>query len=113
MLLRQAVSRFPVVLLTGPRQSGKTTFLKTMMLHHAEYITFDDPVTREFAEPDPKGFPDQFTGKPVIPDEVQYAPGLLPYKKMNADRASFKTIVLKEVQQIVVNSRIRCVSLFR
>ena len=85
-MFKQAVSRFPVVLLTGPRQSGKTTFLKEMMRDNAEYVTFDDPVTREFAESDPRGFLDQFAGNPVILDEFQYAPGLLPYIRMNVDK---------------------------
>jgi len=74
---------FPAVLITGPRQSGKTTFLR----HHAAevpYVTFDDPLERAFARDDPNGLLDRFDG-PVVLDEIQHVPELLPYLKMRMD----------------------------
>ncbi|MCD6585584.1 MAG: ATP-binding protein [Desulfobacteraceae bacterium] len=78
-------SQFATVLITGPRQSGKSTFLQHE-LKGIPYITFDDPVNREFALADPNGFLDQFNGKPVILDEIQYVPEILQYIKIRIDQ---------------------------
>jgi predicted AAA+ superfamily ATPase len=85
--LALALGQFPAVLITGPRQSGKTTFL----LHEAapagaEYISLDDPLARGFAREDPNGFLDRFGERRVILDEIQYVPELLPYLKLRIDR---------------------------
>jgi hypothetical protein len=80
-----AVKQFPAVLVTGPRQSGKSTFLQ----HErpgAAYVTFDDPLNRDFALRDPNGFLDQFEGNPVILDEIQYVPEILQYIKIRIDQ---------------------------
>jgi len=84
--LRQARGSFPSVLITGPRQSGKTTFLRKETGSNAAYVSFDDPVERGFARADPHGFLDRFGERPVILDEVQYAPEILSYLKMRIDR---------------------------
>ncbi|TNF54517.1 MAG: ATP-binding protein [Gammaproteobacteria bacterium] len=83
--LREAVNAFPAVLLTGPRQSGKTTLLRQVYGEAFAYVTFDDPLERDFAQGDPNGFLDQFAGKPMILDEIQYVPELMPYLKMRID----------------------------
>ena len=75
--LADAATRYPVVTLTGPRQSGKTTLVKHVF-PEAEYLSLENPETRTFAINDPKDFLAQFDG-PVILDEVQRVPDLLSY----------------------------------
>ena len=84
---RQALTAFPIILVSGPRRSGKTTFLKETMKDVSAYVTFDDPVTRQQAADDPRGFLQQFGNQPVIIDEIQYEPSILPYIKMEVDNA--------------------------
>jgi uncharacterized protein len=85
--IEQARAHFPVVLVTGARQTGKTTLLRAVGGKGAAYASLDDPLTRDFARTDPKGFLAQFSG-PAILDEIQYVPELLPYLKaaVDADR---------------------------
>lgn len=78
---------FSVVLLTGPRQVGKTTMLKRLAEAedvNREYVTLDDITEREMAKNDPKLFL-QLHKPPVFIDEVQYAPELFPYIKIYVD----------------------------
>lgn len=83
--LQKAMAQFPAVLVTGPRQAGKTTLLQHEMGKTAGYVSFDDPVERSFALADPNGFLSRFTDKPVILDEIQYVPELLPSIKLRID----------------------------
>ncbi len=83
--LRDASARFPVVFVTGPRQTGKTTLLRHLSEPSRRYVTLDDPAARELASRDPALF-FQAHPPPILIDEVQYAPGLLPYVKMRADQ---------------------------
>lgn len=85
-VLRHARASFPSVLLTGPRQSGKTTFLRHEAGPDVEYLSFDDPLERDFAAVDPAGFLRRFADRPVIFDEIQYVPGLLSHLKLRIDR---------------------------
>lgn len=71
-------------MLTGPRQVGKTTFLQHICESERSYITLDDPPTRAVANDDPGLFMKRFE-PPVLIDEIQYAPGLMPYIKMAVD----------------------------
>ena len=77
---------FKVVLVTGPRQVGKTTLLKKMMPEDMTYITLDDEILRKQAITNPKGFLEENSGRLFI-DEVQYAPNLLSYIKINVDNS--------------------------
>ncbi|MBT3258128.1 MAG: ATP-binding protein [Deltaproteobacteria bacterium] len=81
----RSISQFPAVLITGPRQSGKTTFLQKEMKHTA-YVSFDDPLSRDFALQDANGFLDRFEGKTVILDEIQYVPEIFQYIKIRIDQ---------------------------
>ncbi len=82
--LMDAQRHFPVLLLTGPRQSGKSTTLTRLFKKH-RYVTFDDPVIRTQALSDPALFLADHPG-PVILDEIQYVPHLLPHLKMLVDK---------------------------
>src|SRR5208283_853775 len=81
-----AVRNFPAVLVTGPRQSGKTTFLLHETGKETAYVSFDDPIERRIAIKDPNGFLDRFEKQQVILDEIQYVPEILPYIKIRIDR---------------------------
>ena len=82
--LRRAAREFPVVVLTGPRQSGKTTLLQRGFGGRSAYVSLEPPDVRAAAEADPRGFLAAHP-PPVILDEIQYAPGLLPYVKERVD----------------------------
>lgn len=82
--LKRAILTFPALILTGPRQSGKTTLLKSLFGVTHSYISLEDPDQQEYAKTDPRGF----LGKlkmPVILDEIQYVPELLSYIKSSID----------------------------
>jgi len=85
----KASRQFPVLLLTGARQVGKTTFLKHICPAGRSYITLDDPPTRALANEDPGLFLKRFT-PPLLIDEIQYAPNLMPYIKMTVDSSGKK-----------------------
>ena len=85
-VLRQTASEFPAVVLTGPRQSGKTTLLQQMFGGEYSYLSLDLPDVRAAALEDPRAFLARFS-PPVIFDEVQYATDLLPYIRERIDAA--------------------------
>lgn len=79
--------QFPAILITGPRQVGKTTMLKKLMADEnigRSYVTLDDLVERQMAKNDPAMF-FQIHKPPVFIDEVQYAPELFSYIKIWVD----------------------------
>ncbi len=84
----QALSKsWPVILLTGPRQAGKTTMLRELAAREnigREYVSLDDLNMRELAKNDPKMFL-QLHKPPVLIDEIQYAPELFTYIKIHVD----------------------------
>ncbi len=82
--LRQAARQYPVVTLTGPRQSGKTTLVRAAFPDH-DYASLEDPDVRAFARDDPRGFLGQFAG-PVILDEAQRVPDLFSYVQTIVDQ---------------------------
>lgn len=75
---------FPAIIITGPRQVGKTSVLKHCMESDRQYITFDDLIIRKQFKEDPALFLQKYTGRLLI-DEVQYVPEILSYLKMDID----------------------------
>ncbi len=75
---------FPLVLVTGMRQCGKSTMLRHLMGEKRGVVTLDDFQNRDLAQRDPELFL-QLNPPPVLIDEVQYAPELFPYLKIYAD----------------------------
>ncbi|MVX61543.1 DUF4143 domain-containing protein [Enterorhabdus mucosicola] len=77
-------SEFPIVLLTGMRQCGKSTMLNRLADADRSVVTLDDLQERQLAQSDPQLFL-QLHEPPLVIDEVQYAPELFPYLKIFAD----------------------------
>ena len=76
---------FKVILLTGPRQVGKTSILKHLINNsNRTYVTLDDLMVRNLATTDPELFLQKYT-PPILIDEIQYAPQLLEYIKRFVD----------------------------
>ncbi|MFA5045159.1 MAG: ATP-binding protein [Paludibacter sp.] len=83
--IRDLISKYPVLAVTGPRQSGKTTLLRTIFPDF-QYVSLENPDTRNFAETDPNGFLDKYS-KSVILDEVQRVPSLFSYIQTLVDES--------------------------
>lgn len=81
--LLEALRHFPATLITGCRQSGKSTLLQHILKGY-NYISLDDMLIRNLAENDPSLFLKTYK-PPLILDEIQYAPNLLPYLKIHID----------------------------
>lgn len=78
---------YSCILITGPRQVGKTTVLKKLTESHREYVTLDDLSERKLAKTDPALFL-QMHSLPILIDEVQYAPELFSYIKIAIDNGA-------------------------
>ena len=92
--IQQLSEMFPILLITGPRQVGKTTLLQKLASEEngktkRKYVTLDDPDARYLAKHDPSLFLQRYT-PPVLIDEIQYATELLPYIKMSVDSSKRK-----------------------
>ena len=80
----RASEQFAVVMVTGPRQVGKTTMLEKLSANNRKYVSLDSPMIRELAKSDPELFLQRYA-PPVLIDEIQYAPELLPFIKIHVD----------------------------
>lgn len=82
--IKKLLAQFPAILLSGARQSGKSTLLQKNFPDYT-YVTLDDLQARDMAKTDPQLFLD-FYKVPVIIDEIQNAPDLLSYIKIEIDK---------------------------
>jgi predicted AAA+ superfamily ATPase len=101
---REAFKYFPVLTITGPRQSGKTTMIKSEFTH-LPYFSMEDIDIRRFATNDPRGFLNQHP-KGMILDEVQNTPELLSYIQGLVDEDSSKRYILSGSSQFSVIKQI-------
>ncbi len=103
--LHRAVGQFPVVTVTGPRQSGKTTLVRAA-LDDYQYVNLEAPDQRNLARDDPRGFLAQF-GPKVIIDEAQHVPELFSYIQVVADQSGRPgQFVLTGSQNFLLLSRV-------
>lgn len=85
-VVKEVTMEYPVVLVTGPRQVGKTTMLRKLMEGtNRGYVSLDDLNERAIAKTDPELFL-QLHKPPVLIDEIQYAPELFTYMKIHVDQ---------------------------
>ncbi len=82
--IKQSLKQFSAVSLTGPRQSGKTTTLKKLFSRSHAYYSLDNTAERRMAQEEPALYIKQMPEKVII-DEIQYAPDLLSFIKMEID----------------------------
>ena len=83
-VINEYKEQFPILLLTGPRQVGKSTLFKELFQPEYKYFSLDDPILKEQIVNDPRLFLKNNPEKLII-DEVQYAPSIFPYLKMKVD----------------------------
>jgi len=106
-VLKRAAREFPVVVLTGPRQSGKTTLLKHLFGETFRYVSLEPPDVSAAAEADPRAFLELYP-PPVIFDEIQYAPVLFPYikERIDARRSQMGRYLLTGSQNLLLMERV-------
>ncbi|MDE0269618.1 MAG: ATP-binding protein [Gammaproteobacteria bacterium] len=106
-VIKKAAAEFPAVVLTGPRQSGKTTLLLHVFGQRCRYISLEPPDVSAAASEDPRGFLDLYP-PPVILDEIQCAPDLLPYikERIDADRARAGQYLLTGSQNLLLTQQV-------
>lgn len=89
--ITKALNNFRIVLISGPRQSGKTVLAKKIAEQKSmDYITFDDPQILEFAKKDPNAFINHYARNSIVIDEIQLVPELIPILKMTVDESPAK-----------------------
>lgn len=105
--MARAAREFPAVVLTGPRQSGKTTLLRRLFDRSHGYVSLEPPDLRASANADPRGFVDAHPA-PVILDEAQHAPDLIVYVKERIDgaRARKGQWLLTGSQNLLLHERV-------
>lgn len=83
----EASQGYPVVMVTGPRQVGKTTMLRKLAGSERQFVSLDNPAVRLLAQNQPSLFLEQYK-PPILIDEIQYVPELLSYIKIAVDNSN-------------------------
>ncbi len=105
VVLKKLAGKYPVVTLSGPRQSGKTTLCR-MIFGDMPYANLENPETREFARSDANGFLSAFPNGAVI-DEFQRVPDLASYIQVRVDEPSFNGVfILTGSQNLTVRNTV-------
>lgn len=103
--LRRQLDKYPILAVTGPRQSGKTTLLRYLFPEYT-YVSLENENIRSFAVDDPVGFLNKFSSN-VVFDEVQRAPGLFSYLQTAVDQSGqMGQFILSGSQNFHLMSRI-------
>lgn len=99
--------KFPVIAIIGPRQSGKTTLAKMVFPKHT-LVSFENPLTREFATREPERFLQSLENKHgVVIDEFQYVPQILSYIQLDVDaKKRYGYFILTGSQNFLMNQAI-------
>ncbi|MBR9987510.1 MAG: ATP-binding protein [Desulfosarcina sp.] len=104
-VLKDLAGKYPVVTITGPRQSGKTTLCRKVFFHKP-YANLESPDVRQFAVDDPRGFLAQYPDGAVL-DEIQRAPDLVSYLQPLVDQDQRDSLfILTGSQQFEVSNTI-------
>ena len=100
-------SKFPVIAILGPRQSGKTTLTQLAFKNHT-FVSLENPLTREFAKTEPEQFLKTHENQHgIIIDEFQYAPEILSYIQLDVDTKKRKNyFILTGSQNFLMNQAI-------
>ncbi len=103
--ISKEVGQYPVITITGPRQSGKTTLVRKLFPRH-KYILLEDPDLRDQAKLDARGFFRRFSGSLIL-DEAQKAPNLLSYIQGIVDEpGNTREFVLTGSEHLLLSEKI-------
>lgn len=106
-VLKRAAGQFRVLVLTGMRQTGKSTLLAHLFQKTHRYVSLDNPRDLKLAQEDPELFFDEYK-EPLIIDEIQYAPQILPYIKIRVDKSGKRgQFILTGSQQFTMIHNLR------
>jgi predicted AAA+ superfamily ATPase len=103
----KAASQFPTMVIVGPRQSGKTTLLKHLFGSNYRVLSLEPPDVRLAAQTDPRGFLNLYP-PPIVFDEIQYVPELLPYikERIDASRSQAGQFILTGSQNLLLMQQV-------
>lgn len=105
-VLMDSLKQYPIIVITGPRQSGKTTLCRSLLKDYT-YINLERPDNREMVLSDPVGFLNRFSKDGVILDEIQQCPSLFSYLQAHVDESrQLGKIVLTGSQNFLMSEKI-------